>query len=99
MYARFLPILNAKKAQISELLSKADQEGNDMDESAKRSRLNFSSSDEDENEDEEMEEHPWLIFITNTELSKKYWIHVHDRINGILFNLYRRIALSVAHLI
>ena len=64
MYARFLPILNAKKAQISELLSKADQEGNDMDmdESAKRSRLNFSSSDEDENEDEnedeEMEEHP-----------------------------------------
>ena len=54
MYARFLPILNAKKAQISELLAEADQEENDMDvdESAKRSRLNFSSSDEDENEDD-----------------------------------------------
>ena len=56
MYARFLPILNAKKAQISELLSKADSEGNEMDvdENAKRSRLDFSSTDEDENEEDAM---------------------------------------------
>ena len=32
MYSRFLPILNAKKACISELLSKADTGGNDIDE-------------------------------------------------------------------
>ena len=52
MYARFLPILNAKKAQISELLSEADTGGNDLDEeeNVKRSRHDFSSSDEEEDE-------------------------------------------------
>ena len=63
MYSRFLPILNAKKACISELLSKADTGGNDIDEggndideggNAKRRRLDFSSSDED---DDNYEQH------------------------------------------
>ena len=58
MYSRFLPILNAKKAYISELLSKADPGGNDIDideeENVKRRRVDFSSSDED---DDNYEEH------------------------------------------
>ena len=43
MYSRFLPILNAKKAYISELLSKADTGGNDIDEGG-----NEGGSDVDE---------------------------------------------------
>ena len=50
MYARFLPILNEKKAYISELLSKENPGGNELeeDENAKRSRRDFSSSDEED---------------------------------------------------
>ena len=50
MYARFLPILNEKKAYISELLSKENPGGNELEEeeNAKRSRRDFSSSDEED---------------------------------------------------